>query len=168
MISPVLSRRRWKLYAHGRHIVIVHSQREHITHPLLKAFLWALYLPQYPQITVEVAVKDRYKPDVIAFDPSRAPYTHQPAFWGEAGQVSAEKVAALARRYPDTHFAIAKWDTPITSFCGWVEEALKGVRRRAPFDLINVPAACAERIDADGRIHLTWADVERLRLEVIE
>ncbi len=164
MTSPVLTRRRWKLYAHGQHIVIARGQRERITHPLLKAFLWALYLPQYPQITVEVPVPDRYKPDVVAFDPARTLFTHQPVFWGEAGQVSADKVAALVRRYPDTHFAIAKWDTPLSSVRPWVEEALRGVRRRAPVDLLNVPDACAERIDADGHIHITFDDVERLCL----
>lgn len=164
MTSPVLTRRRWKLYAHGQHIVIVRGQRERITHPLLKAFLWALYLPQYPQITVEVPVQDRYKPDVVAFDAARALFTPQPVFWGEAGQVSADKVTALVRRYPDTHFAIAKWDTPLSRVRPWVEEALRGVRRRAPVDLLNVPDACAERIDADGHIHITFNDVERLCL----
>jgi len=164
MTSQVLTRRRWRLHAHGQHIVIVRGEREHITHPLLKAFLWALYLPDYPAITVEVAVRDRYKPDVVAFDPARAPFTGQPAFWGEAGQVSAEKVAALVRRYPDTHFAIAKWETPLSSFRPWVEEALRGVRRCAPMDLLNVPDACIRCIDDDGRVHITFDDVERIRL----
>lgn len=168
MTSPVLTRQRWRLHAHGQHIVIVRGERERITHPLLKAFLWALYLPQYPQITVEVPVQDRYKPDVVAFDPARTLYTRQPAFWGEAGQVSADKVAALVRRYPDTHFAIAKWDTPLSSFRNWVEAALRGVRRRAPVDLINVPDACIDHVDAHGNITLTFDHVERQRLLMVE
>jgi hypothetical protein len=73
-------------------------------------------------------------------------------------------VAALVRRYPDTHFAIAKWETPLSSFRPWVEEALCGVRRCAPVDLLNVPDACIRCIDDDGRVHITFDDVERIRL----
>lgn len=164
MTSPILTRRRWLLKAHGQHIVVVRGTNERLTHPLLKAFLWALYLPQYPQVTVEVAIPDRYKPDVIAYDSQRLAYTTQPVFWGEAGQVGAQKVVALVRRYPDTHFAVAKWDTPLNTFLPWIQAALVGVRRRAPFDVISVPDGCADCIDADGVIHLTFADVRMVQL----
>jgi hypothetical protein len=160
MSSPILTRRRWLLKAHGSHIVIVKGTNERFTHPLLKAFLWALYIPRYPHITVEVRIADRYKPDVIAFDPSQALYTTQPSFWGEAGQVGADKIAALVRRYPDTHFAVAKWETSLSTFAPWIRDALRNVKRRAPFDIINVPDRCADLIDSDGNIHITFADVQ--------
>lgn len=43
MPSPILSRRKWKLYAHDQHIVVVKGTSEKFTHPLMKALLWALY-----------------------------------------------------------------------------------------------------------------------------
>ncbi|RIK43489.1 MAG: hypothetical protein DCC55_05405, partial [Chloroflexi bacterium] len=109
MPSDLLLRRKWTFRAHGRQVVFVKRPVEHTSHVLMKAFLWALYLPDYPNLKVEVPAGDRYKPDVVAFDP--ADPAAAPLFWGEAGQVGVEKIRALARRYPHTHFAIAKWDT---------------------------------------------------------
>ncbi len=123
---------------------------------LLKAFLWALYLPAYPDLLVEVAIGDRYKPDVVALDPFG-----QPRFWGEAGQISSQKIRSLARRYRHTHFAIAKWDTPLAPLTTIVTESLAGLSRSIPFDLLNFPPDSVERfIDRRGRIDLTHDDVE--------
>jgi hypothetical protein len=43
---------------------------------------WALYLPLYPNLSVEIGVGDRYKPDVVALGEDG-----RPLFWAEAGQV---------------------------------------------------------------------------------
>ena len=148
------------LKAHGRHIVIVKGEREKFVHPLMKALLWALYLPLYPSVTVEVGAGDRYKPDVIAFPPDdvrlRDP---KPLFWGEAGSVGRDKIEALVKRYPDTHFALAKWDYSLRFPAEMVTEALKGVKRSAPFDLISFPAHSADFIDDAGNITLTHDDL---------
>ncbi|MCU0514464.1 MAG: hypothetical protein MUE40_18070 [Anaerolineae bacterium] len=160
MPSPILTRRRWRLRAQGRAIVIVQGTREKLEHPLMKALLWALYLPQYPGATVEVAIGDRYKPDVVALAPDDGrcrPGT--PIFWGEAGSVGRDKLAALVKRYPETHFAIGKWDTALHHPADLLRQVLHGVKRRAPVDLISFPAAALECIDADGHIHITHADV---------
>jgi hypothetical protein len=34
----------------------------------MKALLWALYLPIYPKLSVEIAIGDRYRPDVVELD----------------------------------------------------------------------------------------------------
>lgn len=163
MISPILSRRRWLLKAHDRHIVIVKGTHERLEHPLMKALLWALYLPLYPHITVEVAVADRYKPDVVAFDPANVRFrANEPVFWGEAGSVGRDKLAALFKRYPDTHFAIAKWASAPARPADLIRTALDDVARRAPVDLLCIPAAAAHWIDAAGVITVTLADVERI------
>ena len=154
-------RRKLTLRAHGEQVVFVKQKQERIAHVWMKAFLWALYLPGYPDLSVEVTVGDKYKPDVVQMDALRG----RPDFWGEAGAVSDDKIAALVRRYPDTHFAMSKWDTALDPFVEMVSEALAGTTRRAPFDLIRFSGDAGERfIDAKGRIDLSFADVERVRM----
>jgi hypothetical protein len=160
-MDDLMLRRKWTLRAHGRQVVFIKKANEHATHVLMKAFLWALYLPSYPDIAVEVAIGDRYKPDVIALDPDG-----QPRFWGEAGQVSVAKIRSLTRRYRTTHFALAKWDTRLDAPADTVAAALTRARRTAPVDLLGFPADSATRfIDEQGTIHLTHADIVWQRLQ---
>ncbi len=166
MISPILTRRKWMLRAHSQHIVIVKGTRERFAHPLMKALLWALYLPDYPNITVEIHIGDKYKPDVIAFPPGADLRAGEPVFWGEAGQTGREKIRSLVRRYRHTHFALAKFDSRLDPHIATVSAALAGIPRRAPFDLLRFPADSAERfIDHDGNITISHADIEWIRLE---
>lgn len=166
MLSPILSRRRWKLYAHGQHIVVKRGMRERFVHPLMKAYLWALYLPAYPTASIEIHIGDKYKPDVVAFDDAPNIYqaTKQPLFWGEAGRTRREKIQSLLKRFPDTHFVISKWNTRLAPYEEIISEALAQVKRHAPFDLINFPEASQYCVDADGNITLTVDDIERIRL----
>lgn len=126
----------------------------------MKAFLWALYLPAYPDLSVEVSIGDRYKPDVVALDPFS-----RPVFWGEAGQVGADKIHSLARRYRQTHLAIAKWDMALDPLQTIVESALADLNRSAPFDLIQFPPDSVDRfIDDRNDIHLTHEALNWTRL----
>lgn len=141
-------------------VVFVKRQQEGIEHVLLKAFVWALYLPAYPDLTVEIPIGDRYKPDVVQLD-ARG----EPVFWGEAGKVGAGKIASLLRRYPNTHFAVAKWAIPLAPFEAIVRDALGDRPRRAPFDLLRLPPDSSERfIAADGTVRVSFDDVERVRI----
>lgn len=153
-------RRKFTFKAHGEQVVLVKRKEERTEHVLMKAFLWALYLPEYPDLTVEVSIGDKYKPDVVSLDAFG-----EPRFWGEAGSVGREKIESLARRYPRTHFAIAKWATDLSPFIEIVEEALKNNRRRAPFDLLRFPSGSGERfIDDKGQLTLTLDDLDWQRL----
>jgi len=165
MPSPILARRKWKLYAHNHHIVVVNGTREKFTHPLMKALLWALYMPDYPNISIEIRIGDKYKPDVVAFDEDAELRGSPPIFWGEAGQVGSDKIKSIARRYRDTHFAIAKWNTNLHHFSTHLSELLDGIKRDAPFDLISFPEETVECVDDDGNIHITFDDVELIRYE---
>ena len=162
--SSILSRRKWKLRAHGQHIIIVKGTHERFVHPLMKALLWGLYLPAYPNMSVEIHIGDKYKPDVIAFAPGARLREGTPVFWGEAGQVNRHKIESLARRYPTTHFAIAKWNTRLEPHVEIVRRALSTTKRHAPFDLISFPEDIAKFIDDDGNIHITPNDITWLRL----
>jgi hypothetical protein len=164
MTSPILSRRKWMLRTQGQHIVVVRGTRERFTHPLMKALLWALYLPMNPNISVEIRLDDKYKPDVVAFAPEDRLRVGVPVFWGEAGQVGTPKIASLLRRYPQTHFAIAKWDARLDPHVLIVQKALAGLKRSAPVDLISFPDDSDRLIDDDGYITITEADVTRVRL----
>lgn len=164
MRSDLLLRRKLTLRADApggaQKVVFVKKKQEGIEHVLMKAFLWGLYLPTYPETTVEIGIGDRYKPDLVQLD-GRG----EPVFWGEAGKVSADKIDSLLRRYPDTHFALAKWAAPLDPFVEMVEGALDGRPRRAPFDLLRLPPDAGERFIAnDGTITLTFDDVERVRI----
>jgi hypothetical protein len=163
MTADLLLRRKWTLRAHGQQVVFVKRSNEHSHHVLMKAFLWALYLPHYPDLKVETAIGDRFKPDVVSLS-ALDPYA-EPRFWGEAGQVSVDKIRSLARRYRNTHFAIAKWETSLRPLTEIVEKALAGLDRRAPFDLLCFDGDSPDNfIDGDGQIHVTFADVEWVRL----
>ena len=159
-MSELLLRRKLTLRAHGEQVVFVKKPRESLEHVLMKAFLWALHLPDYPGLAVEIPIGDRYKPDVVQLDA-----LGQPVFWGEAGKVGADKIASLVRRFPDTHFAVAKWATPLAPFADLVRDALDGRPRRAPFDLLRFPSDSGVRfIREDGTVRVSFDDVERIRL----
>lgn len=152
--------RKWRLSAHGQRVVFVKGLNESGRHVIMKALLWALYLPDYPDLTVEVRIGDRYKPDVVALD-----MENTPRFWGEAGQVGLDKIRSLTRRFRTTHVAIAKWEQRLDPLADLVRKATAKVDRAAPIDLIRFPADSAARfIDADGQVVITHDAVEWLRL----
>lgn len=154
-------RRKITVKAHDRQLVLIKKDKERIEHVWMKALLWALYLPDYPAVQVEVGIGDRYKPDLVARDAEGSPI-----FWGEAGQVGVQKVESLLRRYPTTHFAWAKWDTRLTPYAEIIDKARRNNRPRpAPVDLLAFPADSVERFIApDGQITLTVADCTVRRL----
>lgn len=153
-------RRKLTLRAHGRKVVFLKKSGESLEHVLMKAFLWALYLPRYPELSVEIPIGDRYKPDVVQLDA-----LGEPVFWGEAGKVSEEKVASLGRRFPRTHFVVAKWSVSLAPFEALVRDALDAGRRHAPFELLAFPADSAERFLADdGSVTVGFDDLERIVL----
>ena len=159
MTDDLFLARKWTLRAHGRQVVFAKRPNEKASHVLMKAFLWALYLPEYPGLVVELPVGDRYRPDVVGLDD-----TQRPVFWGESGEVSATKIESLARRYRDTHFAIAKWDAKLEPHAALVERSLGRFRRSAPFDVITFPADSAERFIEEGEIRVTHEDLDWLRI----
>lgn len=165
MTNDLMLPRKWTLRAHGAQVVFVKKSNERSAHVIMKALIWALYLPRYPDLAVEIRIGDKYKPDVVQLSDPTPGAASKPEFWGEAGAVSAAKIESLARRYRDTHFAIAKWDTRLDPLVALVGKALDGVQRSAPFDLIRVPPDAADRFFAeDGTIDVTLDDLDWRRL----
>lgn len=161
MGNELALRRKWTLRACGRQMIFVKRPHEQTTHVVMKALLCALYLPEYPDLSIETPLGDRYEPDVISIDTEG-----RPRFWGEAGQVTPTKIRSLAKRYRFTHFAVAKWATRLSPHLAIIKKALVGIDRSAPFDLLIFPKDAADRfIDASGTIQLTHKDLEWIRLE---
>jgi hypothetical protein len=153
-------RRKWTFRAQGKQMVLVKKHYEKSVHVLMKGFIWGLYLPYYPNLTVEATIGDRYKPDVVALDELGVP-----AFWGEAGQISVEKIHSLLKRYRSTHFAIAKWRSSLNPLINIVKAGLSGLNRSRPVDLINFQEDDAERfIDEKGNITISHSSVDWVRL----
>lgn len=145
--------------AHGRKAVFVKKPVEHMRHVLMKALLWALYLPRFPELRIEVAIGTRYKPDLVAIDAGA-----QPLFWAEAGRVSDRKMRALVKRYRHTHFAFAKWNERLAPVEKKLADAIAGTRRSAPVELISFPSDADKRFfGEDGCIDLSFRDLTTVR-----
>ncbi|MEL6617079.1 MAG: hypothetical protein AAFQ43_15155 [Bacteroidota bacterium] len=173
MPSDLALRRTLTLRAHdgreARKLVLVKKRGESIEHVLMKAVLWALYLPEYPEMAVEVSIGDAYKPDLVQLAPPPGGLAYgepEPVFWGEAGKVSEKKWRSLLRRFPDTHFAVAKWGSPaaLRPHTEILCRVLGSRQRPAPLDLLAVPSDASSFVAPDGTLAVTWDDVHRQRL----
>lgn len=145
-------RGKWRLSAHGQSLVLTKRAGEKPSHVWLKGLLWALYLPAYPQLTVEVAIGHRYKPDLVAFSPAESMSSQtQPIFWGEAGQVTLEKLERLFRQFPRTHFAVAKWGS-LGQWPRHLDQALASRRHQGQVDLLRFEGESPEAYLQDGKL----------------
>ena len=149
-------RRKLTFHAHGRTLVLVKRSNEKIEHRLMMALLWALYLPRYSDLRVDVPIGARYRPDLVQLG-----LDGRPIFWAEAGEVGAEKLRLLCARYRDTHLVFAKWAINVHPFADMLESALRGVRRPAPVELLGFDADAARFVDATGNIDIRAQDVAR-------
>ena len=146
-------KRKWTFRAHGQQLVVVKNNLEKASHVYMKAFLWALYQPLFPGLVIEQSLGLRYKPDVVAVDRQGVPL-----FWAEAGQVTLEKLGKLFKRFPGTHFAVAKW----ASAPQWglhLERLIGPLKRRAPIDFLIFPKESLSWIDDSGTIGASLEDV---------
>lgn len=141
--------------------MLVKRPEESGEHVIQKALLWTLYLPRYPGLRVEQALPfpSRFKPDLYALDATGRRVT----FWGECGVTSREKLGRLLREHLATHFVFSKWNVSVHHFAALIENALTGVQRRAPVDLVRVPEDAGEwfvgadvLVDADALEWRRW------------
>ncbi|ABX03667.1 MAG TPA: hypothetical protein DEF47_16405 [Herpetosiphon sp.] len=160
MSNELFLRRKWTFKAHGSQVVMIKRPVESSEHVMMKALIWALYLPNYPEARVETPIGLRYKPDVIALDCQGLP-----SFWGEAGHVGMDKLETLLKRYRHTHFVFAKWDSNLEALAQVVSELTSSIKRSAPIDLLSIPADSGERFfGADGTITVEHSQINYRRL----
>lgn len=155
-MSELYLRRKLTFHAHSRTLVLVKRSNEKIEHRLMMALLWALYLPQYPEMRIDVPIGARYRPDLVQLGADG-----RPVFWGECGEVGLEKLRVLCTRYPTTHLVFAKWAINTQPFAGLIEDALRRARRAAPVELIGFDADSARFVDETGGLRIDFADITR-------
>ena len=128
-------------------------------HVLMKAFLWALFLPDYPNLSVEMPAGERYKPDLVQFDDNG-----KPVFWAEAGQVSGRKIQTLVQRHRSAHLVFAKWNQNLEPLYRIIKKEVSDIQRPAPVDLISFPVDSDERfIQTGGTIRIHLKDIRHIR-----
>ena len=159
-MADLYLRRKLTFRAHGRTLVLVKRSNEKFEHQLMMALIWALYLPEYPDLRIDVPIGARYRPDLVQLSADG-----RPIFWGEAGEVGLEKLRLMCARYRDTHLGFAKWAINLQPFARLVDSALDGACRTAPVDLIGFDAESARFASATGQIVIGFEDVMRRRWE---
>ncbi|MFO7167907.1 MAG: hypothetical protein DIU80_007735 [Chloroflexota bacterium] len=155
-MSELHLRRKLTVRAHGRTLVLVKRPLEKLEHRLMMALTWALYLPQYPELRVDVPVGERYRPDLVQLDAGG-----RPVFWGECGEVGLEKLRHLCSRHRHAHLVFTKWASDLGPAAALIDSALAGVRRTQPVELLRFDADAARFFGPDGEITIGPADVER-------
>jgi hypothetical protein len=160
MTDDLLLRRKWTFQAHGQKLVVIKKVNERFRHVLMKALLWGLYLPTYPDLMIEIPIGGRYKPDAVALNARR-----EPRFWGEAGKVSSRKMRHLLKHYRQTHLAFGVWRSDLILLKKRVHQAMRKEKRAAQVDLIRFPADSAKRFVDDGnQIQIGFEDLDWARM----
>lgn len=126
---------------------------------LLKALVFGLYVAAYPNLTVEVAIGNRYKPDLVALDTDGLP-----TFWGECGEIGRDKLVRLVRGYPHTHLVIAKQTSSLEPYLAIARSAGSTKPRTAPVELLNFPPDAHRFLRPNGEIEVSFDDCERVVL----
>ncbi len=147
--------RKLTVRVNGRKQVFARGAGESERHILLKALVFALYLTQYPALSVERGIGNRYKPDLIALASDSTPI-----FWAECGQIGTEKLTRLVRRFPDTHLVVAKMAVDLSPWQAIIERALPE-RRTAPIDLLGFDATAWDALAERGDLDLSGVTVHR-------
>jgi hypothetical protein len=154
-MSELHLRRKLTFHAHGRTLVLVKRPDEKIEHRLMMALVWALYLPQYTNLRIDVSIGSRYRPDLVQLNTEG-----RPVFWGECGEVGIEKLRVLCSRYRATHLVFAKWASNLKPFAALIADALRDQRRTAPIELIGFDADAARFVSPFSEISIRPEDVE--------
>ncbi|KAL1526926.1 hypothetical protein AB1Y20_015617 [Prymnesium parvum] len=155
--APKGERLHLRLRAHGRSLTLVKVRGESVQHVLMKGFLWAMLLPQHPDLLCEVNANHHYKPDVVSFSERGVPLC-----WGECGAVTTEKLSQLASEFPSTHFVVSKWaHSDIRGYAQQLRLELALPPRAAPFEVVSIPDNCSdEHITRDGEVTLSREDLQ--------
>ena len=159
MDSDLRLKRKFTFRVGDRKLVLVKKPVESRRHVVMKALLWALYVPQYAKLQIEVPIDNKYKPDLVHLEMG------SPLFWGEAGSVRSQKLRRILKRFPHTHFAFAVWNSDLTQLEARIRNKTSGVKRKAPVDIIRFSSDAGRQfIDDQGRLSIGHSDLEWQRI----
>lgn len=141
-----------------RKVVLAKRAWESERHVLLKALVFGLYVAGYPELAVERAIGERYKPDLVALE-----VDGQPLLWAECGETGRQKLEYLIKALPGTHLVVAKQVASIAPHRAVIETAVAKGKRSAPVELLNFPPDASRFLGEDGGITIGFADVTLVR-----
>ncbi len=143
--------RKWTLRAEFEQQVFINHPGDAPERCVMRALLWALFVPLYPGLLVERLVDDRYRPALVALDAYDVP-----CFWAEVAPVSGDRVREIANRYRTAPLVIAHWETFPAPLNERACKALRKLRRSAPIEMVTFPDnSYARFISEDGLINIT-------------
>lgn len=146
--------------AGGRKVVLRKHPWESSRHVLLKALVFALFVPDYPDLVVEPPRAERYRPDVAAFAADGTP-----VFWAECGETGRDKLAWLLKHRPATNLVLARQGVALEPWQALVRDLAGGIRRSAPVELVLVPADAERFVRPDGAVVVGRNDVTIVGLD---
>lgn len=146
--------------AGGRKVVLRKHPWESSRHVLLKALVFALYVPDYPALVIEPPRGGRYAPDLAAFAADGAP-----VFWAECGETGRDKLGWLLKHRPATHLVLARQGVALDPWRSLVDELAVGLRREAPVELVLVPRGAERFIRPNGEVVVSRDDVTIVGLQ---
>ncbi|MBD3378957.1 MAG: hypothetical protein GF408_00650 [Candidatus Omnitrophica bacterium] len=117
----------------GKKIVLVKKSNETFEHVAAKAVGYAMYLPVYPQVKIEVKIGERYKPDLVALN-GRG----EPVFWAECCMVGKTKIEKILNKHPSAHFAFIRVTEHVDQFADLVSSLRERTRHKGKLDIIRL------------------------------
>lgn len=92
---------------------------ESYEHVLMKALGYAMFVPEFPQLEIEVRVGLRYKPDLVAREADG-----RFSFWGECGANSLKKTAWLLKHAKVDKLVLFKIETNVAQLVSQIREEI--------------------------------------------
>ncbi|MCA9402684.1 MAG: hypothetical protein KC897_02785 [Candidatus Omnitrophica bacterium] len=148
-------RKKYSLRVGDHKIVLLKKAYESEFHVLAKALVYALYLPVYPDLTVEKGIEDRYKPDAVALDAGGSVI-----FWAECGAVKPEKVGKILHKFRRAHFVFVKQPAHVRPFIQILEKIVRSLKHPVRAEVIAFPDDFERFIDAKGYITIGREDCQ--------
>lgn len=131
----------------GRRVRLWQRRGETYEHVLLKALGFAMYVPEYTQLEIELPVGLRYKPDLVALNEGSTPRAGARfLFWGECGLVTMRKVAWLLKHGDAERVVLFKLDCGVRPLVRELREAVAPrYREGGRLQLVNFAPDVAAR-----------------------
>ncbi|MBD3245849.1 MAG: hypothetical protein GF333_02440 [Candidatus Omnitrophica bacterium] len=159
-MSDLWIARKYSFRIHGRRVPLRKQPNERQRHVLLKACVYSLYLPEYPDLQIERKIGAKYKPDLVQLDADG-----RPRFWAECAKVSPRKAVHIGKRYRTTRIVYAHLESQLESLKKHLRTQLAGVSRSAPIEFLEFPEPLSRFIAEDGTVTVTFGDCRRSELQ---
>src|SRR5687768_12586098 len=133
----------------GRRVRLWQRRGESYGHVLMKALGYAMFVPRYPGLEIELPVGLRYKPDLVALndgDGGRPRAGARFLFWGECGMVSMRKVAWLLKHGDTERLVLFKIGCGVAAYTRELRDSVgERYREGGRLTLVNFVPDIAER-----------------------